>query len=282
MPGGFLFKHIIGKEFRKKYCNTRNYTCSMCPSNADCVYGLTLEPTVTKINPALMGKDKVTLPVIMETSPFVPKEARKVVLSMTFIGNAIQYIPYFYSALRTREDLPLFKTKAMYTVKDLTDGKKTLLRNGDIDMNIPDKVWEYVPGMSEPVARKLLIQIQTLFRFRGSRRYTDDFSTKNFMNCLHKRIQSLATQHGINDYERAYEISGNMIDITERDHIWIDLDHYSTRQRKVIKLGGNTGSFSIEGVFTEYEMAMLHFAEIFHAGEQTSSGLGRLLIKEKR
>jgi hypothetical protein len=219
-------------------------------------------------------------PIIMETSPFVPQETVDILLKITFIGDAIKYIPHFYAALKTREDTPLFRIRAFYTVNDLTDGKKSLLKDGEVCMNGENDVWEYVPDMSEASVQKLLIQIQTLFRFRGCRRYTDDFSVKNFMNCLHKRMQTLVTQYGINDFEQEYKISSK-IKLTERDHAWIDLDHYSTRQRKVIKLGGNAGSFCLEGVFTGYEMAMLHFAEIFHAGEQTSSGLGRLLVCKK-
>jgi hypothetical protein len=280
MPGAFLFKHIIGKEFRKQYCTMRGYTCLLCPSNADCVYGSLLEPVVTKRNAALMGKDNVTQPIIMETSPFAPQDAVEVLLKITFIGNAMQHIPLFYSALKIREGAPLFKTKACYTINDLTDGKKSLLDGGEINTDIETNVWEYVPDPSVSSEQNLLIQMQTPLRFRGCGRYTDEFNAKNFMNCLHKRTQALVTQHGINDFEKNYTVSRKTV-ITERNHVWADLDHYSTRQRKVIKLGGNTGSFGIEGVFTGYETAMLHFTEIFHAGEQTSSGLGRLLVRDK-
>jgi hypothetical protein len=279
MPGAFLFKHIIGKEFRKQYCTMRGYTCSLCPSNADCVYGSILEPVVTKRNVALMGKDAPVQPIIMETSPFAPEEAVEVLLKMTFLGNAVRHIPLFYSALKIREDAPLFRTRACYTVNDVTDGEKSLLDGGEINMAVENSVWEYVPDPSVSKAQSLLVRMETPLRFRGCGRYTDEFSAKNFMNCLHKRTQTLVTQHGSNDFETSYTIS-RKTGVTERNHVWTDLDHYSTRQRKVIKLGGNSGSFSMEGVFTGYEMAMLHFSEIFHAGEQTSSGLGRLRVCE--
>jgi hypothetical protein len=280
MPGAFLFKHVIGKEFRRQFCTMRGYTCLLCPSNADCVYGSVFEPVVANWNVALKGKESAMQPVIMETSPFAPQEATRVRLKIMFIGSAIPHIPRFYAALKMREDAPLFKTKASYTVNGLTDGEKSLLNGREVNMDIENSVWEYVPDPSVSDAQKVLVQMQTPLRFRGCGRYTDEFSAKNVMNCLHKRMQTLVTQYGSNDFERNYTIS-RKTKITERNYVWVDLDHYSTRQRKEIKLGGNTGSFSMEGVFTGYETALFRFAEIFHAGEQTSSGLGRLLVSEE-
>jgi hypothetical protein len=280
MPGAFLFKTIIGKEFRKNYCIARNNTCLTCPSNPDCIYGSTLEPVIRAENSIFLVKDRATLPVIMETRPFVPLGTVDIMLRLTFIGNAIKHIPLFYSALKNRQNTPLFKIKLTYTVNDFTDGTKSLLDEGKINQNIENNVWEYIPDMPVSSAQKLLVQTQTPLRFRGAGKYTDDFSAKNFMHCLHKRMQALVARHGSNDFAKTYTISPN-IKIAERNYTWMNLDHYSTRQRKVIKLGGNTGSFGLEGVFTGYETAILHFAEIFHAGEQTISGLGRLLVREK-
>jgi hypothetical protein len=283
-PGGLLFKTVIGKELRKKFCTARYSQCSVCPSHSDCIYGTAFEPVIVKRNAALNGQNRVIHPVIIETDPFVPRETVDLVLRMTFIGSAIKYIPLFYNALKTREEIPLLKTKVTYAVKDLSDGKGSLLEKGSVRTEIESAVWEYVPDADAPPdaersERRFLVQTQTPLRFRGSRRYTDEFSAKNFMNCLHKRMQNFVTQYGVNDFESGYTISPK-IRVTRRDYTWNDLDHYSTRQRKVLKLGGHTGSFCIEGDFTDYEKALLFFTEIFHAGEHTSSGLGRLAIQE--
>jgi hypothetical protein len=232
----------------------------------------------------MKGKDKATHPVIIETSPFVPRETIELMLRITFIGNAIKHIPHFYDALKNRSDVPLLKTKVTYDVKNFTDGKNMLLENDRVNTEIDTDVWEYVPDTpaspdTAPDVQKMLVETQTPLRFRGSGRYTDEFTAKNFMNCLHKRTQNLVTQHGINDFEKDYAISTQTM-ITKRNYLWHDLDHYSTRQRKVVKLGGNTGSFHIEGDFTSYEKAMFRFAEIFHAGERSNFGLGRLAIHE--
>jgi hypothetical protein len=283
-PGGFLFKNIIGKEFRKKFCTARYDLCSACSSNLDCVYGSTLEPIITKENAAMKGRDKVMHPIIIESSPFVPRETVELVLRITFVGKAIKHISHFYEALKVRSNVPLLKTKVTYAVKGFTDGKNALLENACVNTEIDADVWEYVPDTSaapdtEPDVQKMLVETQTPLRFRGSGRYTDEFTAKNFMNCLHKRTQNLVTQHGINDFEKDYGIASQTM-ITKRNYSWHDLDHYSTRQRKVVKLGGNTGSFHIEGGFTAYEKAMFRFAEIFHAGEHSSFGLGRLAVHE--
>jgi hypothetical protein len=285
MPGAFLFKTIIGKELRKRFCGSRYDRCSVCAAVSDCVYGSVLEPVVVKENAVVEGKYRVTHPLIMETNPFAPHQTTELVLRFMFIGKAIQHMPIFYSALKTRENMPLFKAKATFVVKGAIDEGKSLSAEGVIDMGRENSVWEYAPDTVESSdkpalhTQKWLIKTQTPLRFRGSGRYTDEFTAKNFMNCLHKRMQTLVTQHGVNDFERPYTISPG-IGIAERNYSWADLDHYSTRQRKVLKLGGNSGAFVIEGRFTEYERVLLRFAEIFHAGEQAVFGLGRLQVKK--
>ncbi len=59
----------------------------------------------------------------------------------------------------------------------------------------------------------------------------------------------------------------------------MDLNYYSGRQKKVLKMGGVVGNFQLTGVFQPLEQSLLRFGELFHAGKNTAFGLGKYHIE---
>ncbi len=130
---------------------------------------------------------------------------------------------------------------------------------------------------------KILINLKSPLRFKVQGKYTSDFSATDFMNCLFRRAKTLCYLYGeISEEEKnLWKISTDGIEITERNLRWQDERHYSSRQKKVMELGGVSGTFKMEGDFTEEERALLDFAEIAGAGKNTNFGLGQVEVWEK-
>ncbi|MDR1398862.1 MAG: CRISPR system precrRNA processing endoribonuclease RAMP protein Cas6 [Treponema sp.] len=282
MPIPFLFRSIIGKQLRRLCCIAHDATCPACIFNATCLYGTVFESVIPKDNTTLAGHDRISHPVIIETEPFIKKNPDPIALNLILLGDTIQHIPYFFQAIKQGGEAGILKARIPYTIQEVFDGER--LMNGDseiLDTRLSPDVWEYHAGDAETVVRKtLLITLNSPLRFRVNGHYTDCFSAADFAHCLYRRTQTLCAQYGDASDAGDYRYTGAW-DITEKNLLWRDLMHYSARQNYTMKLGGVSGSFSLSGAFTGYELALLRFAELFHAGKNTNFGLGKIGVWEK-
>ena len=73
-----------------------------------------------------------------------------------------------------------------------------------------------------------------------------------------------------------YDSSKIEVVITEKNIQWKDYEHYSSRQKKAMQLGGVTGTFKLKGIFSEFDLALLDFARICNAGKNPNFGLGQI------
>jgi hypothetical protein len=287
MPVPFLFRSVIGKELRRLCCIVRDVTCPACIFNATCLYGSIFESIIPKNNAALAGRDRISHPVIIETEAFINKSFDAIALNLIFLGDAIQHIPYFFQALKQGGEAGILKARIPYTIQAVYDGERLLNGDGEtLVTRLSPDVWEYHANDDETAAahKTLLVTLNSPLRFRVNGRYTDCFSAADFAYCLHRRTQTLCAQYG--DASGAASDAGNYRhtgawDITEKSLLWRDLTHYSARQNYAMKLGGVSGSFALSGVFTSYELALLRFAELFHAGKNTNFGLGKIGVWEQ-
>ncbi|MDR2418530.1 MAG: CRISPR system precrRNA processing endoribonuclease RAMP protein Cas6 [Treponema sp.] len=193
------------------------------------------------------------------------------------MATRFSIFPIFFRQLN-KEGKPAYSGRVFpYTIQAVFDGERLI--NGDsetLDTRLSPDVWEYHVGGAETVVRKtLLITLKSPLRFRVNGHYTDCFSAVDFVHCLYRRMQTLCAQYGDASDAGAYQYT-DAWDITEKNLLWRDLTHYSARQNYVMKLGGVSGSFTLSGAFTGYELALLSFAELFHAGKNTSFGLGKI------
>jgi hypothetical protein len=281
MPVPFLFRSVIGKQLRQLCCIAHDATCPACIFNTTCLYGSIFESIIPKDNTTLAGRDRISHPVIIETEPFIKKDSDPIALNLIFLGDAIQHIPYFFQAIKQGGEDGILRARIPYTIQTVFDGERLMNSDSEIlDTHFSPDVWEYHAGDTEIAARKtLLITLNSPLRFRVNGRYTDCFSAADFAYCLHRRTQILCAQYGDASDAGDYQYTGAW-DITEKNLLWRDLTHYSARQKYAMKLGGVSGSFTVSGAFTSYELALLRFAELFHAGKNTNFGLGKISVWE--
>lgn len=132
-------------------------------------------------------------------------------------------------------------------------------------------------------ASEILVNLKSPLRFKVQGKYTMDFTAQDFMNCLFRRAKTLCSLYGeISSEERnLWSLPAENLEITEKNLRWIDLRHYSARQKTAMDLGGAVGTFKLCGKFSDAEKSLLKLAEIAGAGKNTNFGLGQMDCWEK-
>jgi hypothetical protein len=204
-------------------------------------------------------------------------------LRLIFLGPATHYIPYYYAAIKQAGENGLLRERAPFSIRAVTQSGVSILRDDDnLDMSRESSVWEYREnGGMGPVEKTLMIQMLSPLRFKAGGRYSSRFSAAEFALCLHRRAQTLCAQYGSGEGVPDYRFTGGW-DISDDQRIWKDYEHYSARQRRPMQLGGVLGAMTLRGSFSHYELALLRFAETFHAGKNTNFGLGTLAVWERQ
>jgi hypothetical protein len=110
-------------------------------------------------------------------------------------------------------------------------------------------------------------------KIKGS--YTTKFSVQDFFNTSWRRASQLISLYGNSDDGFSY-FPSEKIEMLSNNTRWVDLDRWSSRQKRNMKLGGIIGNIEIGGKFSEEDLSILKFDEIFHLGKNTGFGLGKI------
>jgi CRISPR/Cas system endoribonuclease Cas6 (RAMP superfamily) len=284
VPLAFVFRSIIGSHLHRMCCIAPNTVCGNCMFSPSCIYGSIFESVIPKDNQVLLGRNRISHPIIIETKPFMETDANTLTIYLVFIGSSIASLPYFYTALKKGGESGILKQRAPFGITDVFSGEKSLLVNNEtIDTSFEPDVWEYDIDDKHMVRGDILVQILSPLRFKVGGCYSSRLIAEDFAHCLHRRTQTLCSQYGNNDFpgDIGYQFREKWA-LTENSLTWKDFTHYSTRQKGAMKLGGICGFFTLSGEFSAYEQAILRFAEIFHAGKNTNFGLGQISIWGKK
>lgn len=132
-------------------------------------------------------------------------------------------------------------------------------------------------------ASEILVNLKSPLRFKVEGRYTADFTAQEFMSCLFRRAKTLCSLYGdiSSEEKNLWSLPAENLEITEKNLRWIDLRHYSARQKTAMDLGGAVGTFKMRGKFSNAERSLLKLAEVAGAGKNTNFGLGQLDCWEK-
>ena len=156
------------------------------------------------------------------------------------------------------------------------DGKSILINENQIDTSIPSKEFSFDFNNNDKTQEEILVELKSPLRFKTNGKYTLDFSASGFMKCLYRRVKTLCMLYGTwEDEFNHYEFTEG-ISIEDKKLRWLDLNHYSARQKKGMELGGVIGSFKLSGEFSSFELALFELNRIANAGKNTNFGLGQI------
>lgn len=296
----FVLRSVLGKNLRSMCCIARKSKCAECQFSRTCVYAFLFETILSSDNAALPGRNRASHPYSFSSNQNQVNGnlLKEYSFKMTLFGRAVEYLPYIYAAFARSGQNGLFKSRAPFKVESvLTDGRNILLDENHLDMNFSPSEWscnffdfrkdggliysalnDHVKSVSE-----ILVNLKSPLRFKIEGRYTADFTAQEFMSCLFRRAKTLCSLYGgISEEEKSlWSLPCENISVNERNLRWIDIRHYSARQKTSMDLGGAVGTFKLLGKFSDAERSLLKLAEIAGAGKNTNFGLGQLDCWEK-
>lgn len=275
----FVFRSILGSRLRALTCMMPKNKCTECQFNKTCAYATIFETIIEKDTDFLPGRDKGSHPFRIKISEYTKPNTPLLNIDLTIqlYGFAVQYLPYIFYSLKAAGNDGLFKTKSRYKVKDIIVAKNSLLKkDGSINTNFSHTLWEYAPKPHDETTVKH-IQLNSPLRFKVQGKYTTDFSSEHFFCCAYRRLVTLCSLYG--NYETLEYMPSQNLTIKNNKLFWSDYEYNSRRQDIKIKMGGVSGTFTLEGNLNEYEHNLLNFVNLFGAGKNTNFGFGNINVE---
>lgn len=286
----FILRSMLGKNLRAMCCISRKSKCPDCQFSRTCVYTFLFETIISNQNSALPGRNRASHPFSLSSENQNHKNPIDgFPFTITLFGKAIDYLPYIYAAfVRSGQD-GLFKSRTQFKVESVSlDGRNILMNENHLDLDFESNEWKCGFAndrhvLSAQSDSEILVELKSPLRFKVQGKYTVDFSAQDFMNCLFRRAKTLCSLYGeISEEEKnLWSLPEEKFEITQKNLRWLNLRHYSARQKTAMELGGVVGNFKMQGRFTEEARALLKLAEIAGAGKNTNFGLGQVEVWEK-
>ncbi len=278
----FIFRSVLGMELKKLACILRKNKCENCELKFQCVYSKIFESPLPENSEILKGRNYASHPFVMTTDISEGSKTDKIVLKITLIGEAVQYIPYIYIALKKAGENGIFKNRIPFLIKDVTvDDDSILLSEEKLKIPNENKKWILNKDYSGKIKENILLNFKSPIRIKIGGKYRSEFSYTEFLHSVFRRAGVLSGLYGKNS-PSIDEIPDEIKKKWDMNFVWKDLTRYSARQKSVMKLGGVTGTAEVSGNFSPFEMSLIDFAEIFHVGKNPSFGLGKVKVFKKK
>lgn len=274
----FILRSMLGKNLRSMCCISKQSTCPECVYNKTCAYAFLFETILLQENSLLPGTNRASHPFALSTKRLQRENPiTEYNFTITLFGKAVEYLPYIYAAVVRSGKDGLFKSRTQFEVADVSiDGKSILISENQIDTSIPSKEFSFDFNNNDKTQEEILVELKSPLRFKTNGKYTLDFSASGFMKCLYRRVKTLCMLYGTWEDEFNHYESTEGISIEDKKLRWLDLNHYSARQKKGMELGGVIGSFKLSGEFSSFELALFELNRIANAGKNTNFGLGQI------
>lgn len=267
----FVFRSVLGMNLRNNTCVLRQQeTCSDCLVKSSCVYSMFFETNVDKNLKSLEGRNKAAHPFVLEIDHLDDCICQ---LSITFIGRAVNYIPYINYALETAGKKGVGKNRASYEI-----------------VGIFTKDWNpFVPSLEfiqessciwpkesyQPIIQEFKVKMETPCRIKENGRYCAKVNLEMLLRNAERRMSVLNEVFG--DSDSTPTISIDVPSDSSRQK-WVEPNYYSGRQQTVMKLGGVVGEILVPPVSDYAVLAYLEAMELFHVGKNISFGLGKIKV----
>lgn len=292
---GSTFRGGFGTAFRKLVCKYMNKVCVDCKLREKCPYSYIFETSPPK-NTSIMGKfTSVPRPYIIE--PPMDKKTHyahneSLSFGLVIFGKAIKYLPYFIFTFDRLGDLGIgkgrkpFYLEKVYSIdstnniaKVIYSAKQQKVLN---DFNIITGVTllEKAREKSLLEKNKITLQLKTPMRIKHRGKFTNILEFPIFLGSLIRRFSNISYFHMDNlvsfDYNKFTE-SAKDIRVSEDNTWWHDIERYSNRQKRRMKMGGLVGSISYTGNIEKY-FPLILLGENIHVGKNTVMGFGKYQI----
>lgn len=271
-PPAFVLRSILGLALRRLTCALKfQQTCYDCMVRDSCVYSVFFETNINKDVASLPGRDRATHPFVIDIDSLSEKEAD---VTITFIGRAVNYIPYVNLALKNAGDsFGIGRNRARFTVSSITiDGSEFSPNVKQIERQC--KIW---PSSDCLDMNPKVIRMVTPCRIKEQGKYTSTVTLDSLLVNMKRRVATLCELFGDESDKVDFELSPT--DSTSISQKWIEKTYYSSRQKTKMQFGGVVGEIIINDEVPPATKAIIEAMELFHVGKNISFGLGKIKVE---
>jgi len=267
-PGSAL-RGALGQCLKKNSCLFPGDECHHCIVKKHCIYNWIFETEKYKGNHRVNARPH----------PYIPRFSNKMVhagigetweFSMLLIDRALDWLPEITSVIE------LMGHKGIGKGVNRGHGRFKLLETQTIRLGENGTLFlENTPQASYD---QITITLQTPLRLKARNTLQKSIDFQGLVRLMLRRIAALEAVYGDGEPDLDYSGLVNRAKRVKTLHstiCWKDMKRYSSRQRKLVPMGGLVGDAVFEGKLNEF-VPLLRYAEQVHLGKQTVYGLGRL------
>ncbi len=269
-PPAFVLRSVVGMSLRRLTCALKlQESCRDCMVRESCVYSVFFETNVDKDNPSLPGRDRAVHPFVMDIISLTEYGA---VINITFIGRAVNYIPYLNIALTNAGENGIGRNRARFEVTGIMTGSEVFVPNLR-DIGRKCSVW---PSGKVGIPQK--ITFLTPCRIKENRSYISSVSLDSLCVSMLRRMTVLSELFG-DEGDRERQLVLSSVPSTPENQKWSENIYYSTRQKTRMLFGGVVGDIAVNGDVPPDVCSLVEAMEIFHVGKNVSFGLGKVKVE---
>ena len=274
----FVFRSILGKELRRMSCPfSGKKKCDVCGLKNQCVYSQLFESPIEKDTGFLEGRNRGIHPFTLYSSTGLNVKTNQLSLVFTLVGKNVLNFPYVYKALINGGKAGVLKDRVPFSIEDVTvDGLSVIDADGSLKDN-SSKCWSF-QNRKSPSVSGCCIELCSPVRLKAGGRFVSAIVYSQLLASIQRRVNVIGPLyvpgwHG----EVQWDVPERQV--KNRVH-WLDLPHFSARQRKLILMGGLVGTAEIGEEITTREFSLLKAGEIFHVGKNPGFGLGKIMVRQ--
>lgn len=295
---GSTFRGGFGSVFRKICClDKRSSSCKECLLKEKCPYSYIFETSPGPDSVLLKNLEDIPRPFIIEP----PLDNRSVFtrddsisFSLTLIGRAVDYLPYFVVAFKELGNVGIGRGKGKFRLEEIRavhakTGKRELvysfqnqvIKNVDSRFNWADIMNSALRAEGELRVKQIIIEFLTPTRLKFQDELVSVPEFHIVIRSLLRRLANLAYFHCGENLDLDFNSligQATKIKIEEINLHWAEWERYSFAQARRMKLGGFTGRVRYKGYLDPF-LPFLKIGEYTHLGKGATFGLGMYRVK---
>lgn len=261
---GSMVRGAVASALKKMVCTAAHGECGRCELRAGCPYPSLIEPAHPGID-AFRGERQVPPPYVLrwEAAPARVPPGVPWTFEVVLIGEGGRYAGHVAAAVERAARAGFGPDRVSGTVTiHRPDGRESVAARCEEGR----RPW-----------KQAALEFLTPVRLTRDGRRVDRPGVRDLARAILRRIGALAAFHcGGPVEEDPAELldAARWIEMRAEGVRWVDVERYSSRQRKTVPQGGIVGRFVWRGVPARWRPWLLA-GEALHVGKSCSFGLGR-------
>jgi hypothetical protein len=296
---GAAFRGGFGHVLKEKACLLPGVDCRNCYLRDSCIYVNIFESPVPEGSKYFQGQSFAPHPFVIAPPPGnkeVYRQSESITFTLTLIGKAVNYLPYFIFAFYELGNRGLGLQKnglrgrcQLETVESLSsiegEALTTLYSRDKPGYMEPSILLNINTMLTDEISRGVRNSELVIFVVSPTTIKTDKIVSRNLdfkllVRSILLRLSALSYLYcdfelNIN-YRQLLDLAGE-VNVQEDKLIWINWDRYSGRQQQRFLAEGFVGEIVYKGDLKPF-IPLIAIGQYLHLGKGTSHGQGKYII----